>query len=375
MRIEKFTFDRNLVSQFLEFGYDIYKGDDNWIAPLRSDINRQLSARYFFYNKTGNQHCHFLLYQNGNIRGRITALINSDLRDGDGTPVGTLGFFECQPDYDFASKLLEVATEWLMKRNIRKIWGPMNFDIWHNYRFMTRGFDLKPFYGEPYNKEYYPGFFETFGFNKVAEWDSVEVIGRDILNQMMLRGAKRFRLLSERGYHFEPVDINNFDNEIEKLRQIMVASFAGFIGFTPLKIEELKELFRKAYHAINPRMFIFVYNPADELCGFAVALLELADAVRVMKGRSDIWARSKFLYRKRFVSKINFYIGGITPEEIKNRSGLGRAGFYYILNEMLQQGYDTLLLTLRLKGNAAHALPGRLSPVPQKEYALYQVEL
>ena len=74
-------------------------------------------------------------------------------------------------------------------------------------------------------------------------------------------------------------------------------------------------------------------------------------------------------------SKINFYLGGVTTEEIKNRSGLGRAGFYYIINEILKAGYDTMLLTLRLKGNLAHALPGRLSPVPQCEYALYQVKL
>ena len=240
---------------------------------------------------------------------------------------------------------------------------------------MTKGFDLDPFYGEPYNKSYYPAFFQNFGFNIRTEWDSVEISGKDILCQMMSKGEKRYHLLCDRGYRFETADMNNLDSEVEKLQQIMVKSFSGFIGFTPLSVEDMKYLFKKALCAINPKMFLFVYNPDGNLCGFALALLELADAIRSMKGGTSLAARLKFLYKRRFANKINFYIGGIAPEEIANRSGLGRAGFYYILNEIVRGGYETLLLTLRLKGNAAHALPGNLSPVPQKEYALYQVEL
>jgi hypothetical protein len=55
--------------------------------------------------------------------------------------------------------LLEHAIEWLReKHDLQRIWAPVNFDIWHGYRLMTRGFEEKTFYGEPYNKIYYPGF-------------------------------------------------------------------------------------------------------------------------------------------------------------------------------------------------------------------------
>lgn len=302
-------------------------------------------------------------------------MINSKLKDNDNTPVGTLGFFECCDDYRVAQNLLNAAVGWLARQSIKRIWGPMNFDIWHSYRFMTKGFNHDPFYGEPHNKPYYPVFFEKYGFDIKAEWDSVEISGKDILCQMMSKGEKRYKLLCDRGYTFETADMNDLDSEVEKLQQIMLKSFSGFIGFTPLSVEELKYLFKKAQYAINPKMFLFVYNPDGNLCGFALALLELADAIRSMKGETDLPARLKFLCKRCFVNRINFYIGGVTPEEIASRSGLGRAGFYYILNEIVRSGYETLLLTLRLKGNAAHGLPGNLSPIPQKEYALYQVEL
>jgi len=375
MRLIKFTFNKQLIHEFVEFGYDIYRNDSKWIPPMRAEIIDRLSPQYSFYSRDGNRQCHFMIYENGIPKGRVTAMVNSQLKDRDNVSVGTLGFFECREDYQVARNLINGALDWLKKQNIKRVWGPMDFDIWHSYRFMTKGFDLPPFYGEPYNKSYYPDFFERYGFSIKAEWDSVEITGKDILCQMMSKGAKRYQLLYDRGYRFETANMNNLDSEIEKLQQIMVKSFSDFIGFTPLSADDLIRLFKKAQYAIDPRMFLFVYNPGGDLCGFAVALLELADAIRSMKGETNLAARLRFLYNRRSVNKINFYIGGVTPEEIANRSGLGRAGFYYILNEIIKAGFETLLLTLRLKGNAAHALPGRLSPIPQKEYALYQAEL
>lgn len=375
MRIEPFRFDSALTDDFIKFGYDLYKGDSNWIPPHQAELKNLLSPTYSFYNKPGNLSKHFLLYDKGVVAGRVTAMINANLKDKDGTAVGTVGFFECERKYLYARTLLEEATKWLFNNNIKRTWGPMNFDIWHNYRFMTRGFNHDLFYGEPYNKPYYPEYFEKFGFKIKAEWDSVEIQGKEILSQMKTKGEKRYNLLMKRGYRFELIDLKHLDKEMKKLQKIISKSFGGFLGFTPLKVIELKQLFEKANCAIHPRMFAFVYNTENKLCGFAVALLELAEAVRSMNGRTNLTAKLKFLYHRRKVNKINFYLGGLTPEEIKNRSGLGRAGFYFILNEILKGGFDTMLLTLRLKGNLAHALPGRLSPKPQKEYALYQVAL
>lgn len=375
MRLKRFKFNPVLMDDFVRYGYQIYNGDPDWIPPQPGELKRLFSPANSFCSKPGNQLKHFLLYDNGTIRGRVTTMINTDLKDRDGTAVGTLGFFECQEKFIYAKILLESALEWLNEMNIKRAWGPMNFDIWHSYRFMTKGFGHGTFYGEPYNKPYYPEYFTKFGFGIKAAWDSVEIQGKDILRQMQLKGEKRYKLLLERGYRFELVNLNRLDEELNKLQQIMSESFCDFLGFTPLCIEELKLLFKKALWAVHPRMFIFVYNPENKLCGFAMAIRELSDAIRSMKGTDNLPARLRFLYHRRKVRKINFYLGGVTAEEIKNRSGLGRAGFYFIINEILKGSYDTMLLTLRLKGNLAHGLPGNLSPEPQKEYALYQVEI
>ena len=205
MAVVKFTFDPALTEWFVRFGYSHYSGDTRWIPPLKRELYTQLAPTFPFYRQPGNAHQHFLAFSGRKIVGRVSAMVNQDFLNNGGTPVGTLGFFECVDDYAVAQELLDTATAWLREQHqIRRVWGPMNFDIWHNYRFMTKGFDQGLFCGEPYNKPYYPEFFERYGFQAKHCWDSLEVSGLQTLEEMIVRGAKRYKLLTDRGYRFEP---------------------------------------------------------------------------------------------------------------------------------------------------------------------------
>ncbi len=374
MGVVSFTFDLTLRDLFLRFGYELYRGDASWIPPIEMDLRAQLSPEFPFYGKPGNGFRHFLVINDKRALGRISAMVNCDLRDRDGTPVGIVGFFECVEDYAVARALLDAATSWLHgEMGMIRIWGPMNFDIWHGYRFMTKGFDTNLFYGEPYNRAYYPEFFLQYGFTAKSYWDSVEVTGRETLEGMIQRGLMRYRELIGRGYRFEHLNMKKFQEELRKLHRILSESFHDFLGYTPILFEEFSALFGKLRYAIDPRFFIFVYDENNALVGFAGAFLELSDAIRSMSGKDNIIRRISFLYKRRHVSRINFYIGGMTPEEAVKRTGLGRAGFAYVLKYVMDAGYETVLFTLRAKGNVAHGLLGKHAPLPQREYALFEL--
>jgi hypothetical protein len=373
MAIKQFTFDQALIHKFLRFGYELYRGDTQWVPPLKKNLRRQLAPTFPFYARLGNAHQHFLAFSNGRVVGRITAFVNRDLRDSDETPIGTLGFFECRDDFAAAEDLVSASSAWLNENHgVKRVWGPMNFDIWNNYRFMTKGFDQRLFFGEPYNKAYYPGFFLRCGFVPRYRWDSVEITGRQALDHMISRGSKRYKLLVDRGYRFERFQVDRVDDKVRQMHQILCNSFAKFPGFTAIPLSDFARLFEQSRWALDPRFCVFVYNDKNNLAGFAAALLDLADAIRVMGGRDHIAARLRFLYQRRRVDRINFYIGAATPEEVSRRSGLGRAGFYYIINQIIEAGYETVLLTLRQVGNQVRALQGANKTKPQREYTLFE---
>jgi len=376
MRIDSFTYEPEQIDAFVRFGYDLYEGDENWIPPLESELRHQLSQEFEFFADGDNRHRHFIAMDNGRPLGRVTAMINSRLRSPDGEGVGTVGFFEAIENYDVAAQLLNAALEWLREDGrAQKVWGPMNFDIWHSYRFMTRGFDRSRFLGEPYNKPYYPKYFAAYGFQPCAEWDTLEVNGRELLERMIARGEKRFALLMERGYRFEPFARRLPESDVLQLHNVLSSSFARFPGFTPISPDEFARLFAAGRSGLKPQLSCFCYNENGEIAGFAAAFVDLGEAVRAMGGRHDLPARFRFLRSRHRANRINFYIGGITPEEEARRSGLGRAGFYYVIKQMLDAGYESLILTLRLKGNYSRALPGRDAPQPQREYALFETNL
>lgn len=374
MAIKHFLFDPVLRDSFINFAYALYRGDSNWVPPLRKTLYAQLSMKFPFYQKPGNSHRHFLASVAGNVVGRISAMVNRDLRDEDGTPLGTIGFFECVDDYVVAEQLLDSATRWLRhEQGIDRIWGPINWDIWHGYRLMTRGFDQKVFPGEPYNKSYYQDFFERYGFSRKQQWNSLELNGRDVLQKLIAPGGPRYQQFLEKGYRFERFNTRRFRHDLRKLHSVLIPSFSRFLGFTPISYAEFERIYSPSRYAFHPSLFTFVYDDRNVLAGFAGAFLELSDAIRAMNGSDNSLAKIRFFLQRRRVNRILFYAGGTTPEEAKKRNGLGRALFYHIIRQILDSGYETVLIALMAKGNPVRGLLGGNAAAAQRQYTLYEL--
>ena len=162
---------------------------------------------------------------------------------------------------------------------------------------------------------------------------------------------------------------------MRKLHFVLTQSFSRFVGFTPIPLSEFMHLFEKSRYAFHPRLFRFIYDEQNVLAGFAVALLESSDAIRAMNGKDILQARLKFIYNRKRTNRINFYLLGITPEEAQKKTGAGRAGLYFIFNQILKEGFETAILALMAKGNRVHKLIGEVAPQPQREYTLYELNL
>lgn len=376
MAVKPFIFDSAKADAFVRFGYDMYDGDATHIPPMKKEMCTQFLPGFAFYQKPGNCHRQFLATAGGKVVGRVSATANQDLKDTDGTPVGAVGFFECINDFGVARDLLDSSIKWLREEiGLGRVWGPMNFDIWHGYRFMTKGFDRKPFYGEPYNKAYYPEFFERYGFVAKYFWDSVEVAGRRNMEKIAAFGEHRYRCLLTEGYRFERLNRRQLMDNLDAFHAVLTRSFRDFTGFTPIASQEFRRLFEKARYAFHPELFTLIYNDKNVIAGFAWALLEISDVIRSMNGRCNPLSVFKLFNCRRRANRINFYLIGITPEEEKKRSGLGRAIAYFMVHQILKQGYETVIFSLMARNNRAQKLLGEHVKNPAREYALFELNL
>jgi hypothetical protein len=372
MAITPYTFDAQKAAAYLDLCFDLYRDDPNWIPPLRRRVMAQFSPEFSFYIHEGNAHIHFLATAADKPVGHVTAMVNARLKDSDNRPIGALGFFECVEDRAVAAELLGRATDWLhTHHDVRRIWGPMQFDIWHGYRFMTRGFENPTFFGEPYNKPCYPTFFASQGFAVRKRWYSVEVIGRAQLHRIADPHGDAYEQSFADGYSFVPIDVRDRES-VRSLQSAIEGSYRNFLGLLPLDPDEFREIFTGYAEALDPRFAIAALGPNGRLSGFAIAYPDYGQALRAMRGRDSIVAKLRFYLHSRRMNRAVFFMIGITPQEAQRRRGLGRALFYRCLTAILDAGYESVMFALIAEDSPAWPLVGNRKDESQKEYAFYE---
>lgn len=349
MGLKEFTFDPSLTEAFVALGEDLYRGAERRVSTPAAEVRRQLAPSFAFYADPGHDHRRFLALAGGRPVARVLASIHPGLRDRDGTPVGAVGFFESAPDDDAAEAVLSAAVDWLGERGLHRVWGPLHFDIWHGYRFKTRGFEEERLLAEPDNPPDYPEQFARFGFTERQLWNSFPLGGPEGLEELAAPGGEDDRRLTARGYRFEPFDTRCFDESVATLHRVLSDSFSRFLGFTPLDLAEFREVLGGARHAIEPRCSSFFYDEAGTPAGFGVAL------------------------RDSVPRRLLLHLGGITRAESRKHTGLARAAVHHTLSSAGQAGYTDVLATLVAGGSPMRRHYGRFAEDRRREYTLFEL--
>ncbi len=374
MEIRSFRFDRALSRGFAKLCGELYANEKQWIPPLRRSLLAQFAPDYPFYQKLGNQHRHFVALQGNRVIGHASALLNRDLHDSEGRQIGCLGFFECVEDYTVAKELLDHALEYLKQCDaVGPIWGPINFDIWHGYRCMRRGFNRELFLGEPFNKSYYPQFFERFGFVVRKTWCSTEITDRRVLEDLLARLEPRYRRIIGAGYRF-----GNFDGrdgvDLRTLHALISQAYERFLGFTAIDFTDFNRMFLSSLKVLDLRFVTLIFDPRDRPAGFSIAYPDPANAVRAMRGKDDPYAKLQFALRRKGADRAVYHMVGITPEEVEKRHGLGSAASFHTFRTLVDAGFDTIVTALISDDSLGRSIVGNSINQADREYVLYELK-
>ncbi len=151
---------------FLELPGRVYRDDPHWIPEDPHILSAAFAAgNPYFERSRARVFC---------IPGkaRVVAFHDPDLRI-DGEPAAYAGYFESTGDQDANAEVLRRAERWLHERGARVLYGPVQFNTAHSYRFRLSGTaGFAPFLGEPYNPDSYPGFWEQLGYTLTRRFSS-----------------------------------------------------------------------------------------------------------------------------------------------------------------------------------------------------------
>src|SRR5262249_23747302 len=128
---------------FMQFAWRHYRDDPMWIPPLRGEFKRLVGWKYHPFQEIGEVGT-FIARRNGEVVGRIAAIVNHEHNKPFNERRGFFGFFECINDKAVAHALFDAARSWLAERNIHAFRGPVNPSFNYEIGLLIQGFDDPP---------------------------------------------------------------------------------------------------------------------------------------------------------------------------------------------------------------------------------------
>ncbi len=294
------------------------------VSLLTSEINQIDKTKNIFYKNGGISEL-FLYKQDDEIIGRVAAMLNPDfIKDDDKT--GFVGLFDCINDYKVAEELLSSAVSWLKMKGCKKIWGPLDFSIWHNYRFMTEGFESYPYLGEPRNPEYYPEFFERFGFTSMNTWETQCFTKKDI-ELFIEKNKHQSELYDALGYTVETLNNKNKDSLMHLSHSVISEAYKVLPAYSEISENDFMQQFQLMPDLLDRDCSFFSRNPDGKFIGFILVMKDLYPAVQAMNGKTNLFAKLRFLMNRNKSVMATFTQGASLPYYIREAAVLGKKKF------------------------------------------------
>lgn len=298
--------------QFLSLPWRLYQSDPNWVPPIRMDQEEMVGYRdHPFYKRNRVQT--FLAYRNGEVCGRVAAILNYDHIECHADGRGFFGFFECVEDQATANALLDAVKAWLAEKDIFALRGPMNPGINYVPGMLVEGFDSPPTIMMAYNPPYYPRLVENFGFRKVQ--DLYAYYGD---KNMLPRSSEKHGPISQQiverfNVRVRALDRSRFVEDVEAFIDIYNRSMARHWGFTPMSRDEVRHMAHGLRWLLVPELAVAA-EVDGKLVGAAFGLLDYNPRIKKIDGRLFPFGFFRLLWNRRRIKKIRLVAANVLPE-------------------------------------------------------------
>ena len=325
--------DKRTAKYFLDVARIIYKDDTVWVCPLDSDINDIFDPKKNIFYSHGDAIRWILLDDNGKLIGRVAAFINEKKAFNFDQPTGGMGFFECINDRKTAFLLFDKCREWLIKRGMKAMDGPINFGENDNFwGLLVEGY-THPSYGMSYNHPYYKDFFEKYGFTKYFEQTTNHL---DIKKPFPERFWKIAEWICKKpDYNFEHFKYSKTEKYIRDIKEIYDNAWKFHENFTPVEVEDMKETLRKAKPILEEEFIWIVYNKERPIA-FLIMLPDVNQILKKLNGKMHLLNKLRFLYYKKrnTITRARVIVMGVIPEFQKY--GI-ESGIFWHMKEVMEK--------------------------------------
>jgi GNAT superfamily N-acetyltransferase len=304
---------------FVDLLWQVYRDDPAWVPPLKMERLDLItpSKNPYFEHATAKL---WLAYRGERLVGRISAQIDQLVLQHMGAGTGQWGCLEVDNDPAAAAALLTTAEAWLKSQGMTRALGPFSLSVWDEPGLLVDGFHIPPLIMTGHHRPAYAGYIEAAGHAKVRDLLAYELdITKsfpDKIQRIVAMGDANPKI------RIRPVDMANFNSEVELLLGILNDAWSDNWGFIPMTPAEIAHAAKGLKPLVNPQM-IRVAEYDGEPVAFMLTLPDLNHFIRDLNGSLVPFGWAKLLYRLKFgrSPKVRVPLMGVKKEHQSKRHG------------------------------------------------------
>lgn len=327
------------LKQFMMLPWKVYEKDPAWVAPLISGYKKVFDKNKNPFFLHGEMEL-FLAEKNGEVVGRIAAVINHLHNSTWNDKTGFFGFYESFDDQQVANVLLDTAKKWLQERGFDIMRGPASPTSNEDYGVMFDGFEHRQVILSTHNTPYYLKLYEQYGLKAIKELYAFRFT-KEVLNSKSGEKAQRLKeaIHQRTGVVLEDLDMKKFAEGVKTFKGIFNAAWTTDHnhGWVPLTDEEF-DFITGDLKAITDPQFVMFAKVNGKVIGGCICLPDYNEIFQPWKGKLfpfnwvDMFTKAKKLKGLRIV------ILGVVPEF--QRSGIDALMYIEIVQRAVKRGIE-----------------------------------
>ena len=267
------------LKQFIQFYYDLYRGNDcavpflffDEMATLRRDKNPSFECCEAEY---------FLAYRDGKVVGRVAAIINRRANERWNCQQVRFGWFDFIDDVEVSEALLNAVEEWGRQRGMKEMAGPLGFIDTDREGMMVEGFDELSTMYVNYNYPYYPKHMERLaGFRKDNDYLECKVKVPEVVPDKFAKVTemvrRRYGLKVHKFTRKELID----DGMGHEVFRLLNATYKDLYGFSELSDSQVNKLVND-YIKIADLNLVTAIMDGDRMVGFGITFPSFSEALK-----------------------------------------------------------------------------------------------
>lgn len=258
---------------FLHLPFEIYKDDPCWpgvhLEEMVSYFDPAANPASYLVMKP------FMAVRDGQVVGRVCAILNERYNQYWDQNIGFFGFFECINDRGVARELMVTVERYLQDQGKEGIYGPISPTIQDEVGVLLDSYDQVPVKGMAYNPPYYVNLLEVCGYDSVKDLVHQSTDLDTFTQALESKMHKLQPFIDDADIYTRCFDWDNLERDAEIVRDLFYhQTFNQHWGYYPVESEEWLKMLQNYRSQIYEDLFLIVED-AGEPIGFAVCFNDL----------------------------------------------------------------------------------------------------